>query len=221
MHEEDVAEDIVEELPPKQKQKLHAKYQALCERDGYKKIHGFAQLARNLRDEYRTASGASTEPGFVWVDTCCINKESSAELSEAVNSMYRWFHNAYLYIAFLGDVVGTEADLHSDFGRSRWFTRDWTLQELLAPGQVYFYNGTKTRGAAVIYKITGIHHDFLTKKASPIKASIAIRMSWAAARQTTRVEDETYCLMGIFNVNMPVLYGEGKAAVFRLQQEII
>ncbi|KDR67584.1 hypothetical protein GALMADRAFT_130388, partial [Galerina marginata CBS 339.88] len=165
---------------------------------------------------------------YIWVDTCCIDKTSSSELSEAINSMYQWYKSATVCYAYLSDVVPGDdpTDPHSSFSQSRWFTRGWTLQELLAPKIVTFHDsdwteiGTKFNLKAEISRITGISREVLSNE--PIGAfSIAQRMSWASKRETTRVEDIAYSLMGIFGINMPTLYGEGKRAFIRLQYEIL
>ncbi|KAF2489819.1 hypothetical protein BU16DRAFT_566919 [Lophium mytilinum] len=135
---------------------------------------------------------------YIWIDTCCIDKNSSSELSDAINSMYRY----------------------------NWFTRGWTLQELIAPSSVVFYDekweelGTKATLKEPISQITGIPCDVLLGVQSS-ESSIAQIMSWAANRQTTRQEDLAYCLLGLFDVHMPMLYGEGKNAFVRLQHEIM
>jgi hypothetical protein len=165
---------------------------------------------------------------YVWVDTCCIDKTSSAELSEAINSMYQWYKSSTVCYAFLSDVKtgDNSSDPNSSFSKSRWFTRGWTLQELLAPYTVVFYDGnwteigTKSTLQMDISRITGIAVEGLSTKVT-VDFSIAQRMSWAAKRKTTRVEDIAYCLMGIFRVNMPTLYGEGEQAFIRLQHEIL
>ncbi|RFU32298.1 hypothetical protein B7463_g4011, partial [Scytalidium lignicola] len=176
---------------------------------------------------------------YAWVDTCCIDKTSSAELSEAINSMMGWYERSDVCYAFLEDVPpGTDAP--SAFARSRWFTRGWTLQELIAPRIVKFFASDwsllneKRVLSDFLSEITGINKDVLnwggsraqeTKgenlKSALNSASIAQRMSWAAKRQTTREEDLAYCLLGIFGINMPLIYGEGSRAFFRLQEEII
>ncbi|KAL1613223.1 hypothetical protein SLS60_001455 [Paraconiothyrium brasiliense] len=154
----------------------------------------------------------------VWIDTCCIDKSSSAELSEAINSMYKYYLEADVCFAYLSDMT---ADLET-FETSRWFTRGWTLQELVAPKRINFYDGSWTcRGDRdslqdVIRRVTRIS----TFK-NITELPVAVRMSWAAQRETTRDEDLAYCLMGIFDVNMPLLYGEGRKAFIRLQEEII
>lgn len=142
--------------------------------------------------------------------------------------MYRWYQDAQVCYAYLSDVSGGRdkdpREDDSEFRRSRWFTRGWTLQELLAPEIVIFFDrdwdeiGTKSTLEGLVELITGIKHLSTITSESP---SIAQRMSWAATRETTRVEDKAYCLMGLFGVNMPLLYGEGKNAFLRLQLEII
>lgn len=160
-----------------------------------------------------------------WIDSCCIDKASSAELSEAINSMFDWYRRAEVCYAYLTDVnlVSTyHSTKEKSFRNSAWFTRGWTLQELLAPQWVEFYDvnwkeiGTKSSLAPLITSITGIAHLFKFTD-----ASIAQKMSWASKRQTTRIEDQSYCLLGLFGVHMPPLYGEGKNAFHRLQMEII
>lgn len=162
---------------------------------------------------------------YVWVDTCCIDKSSSAELSEAINSMFSWYQRAKVCFAYLSDVNPSSST--REVRDSRWFTRGWTLQELLAPETVLFYDtdwcllGSKQDLHADIWSATGIHSDYLTGAEPLEKATIAQRMSWAANRQTSRKEDIAYCLLGIFGVNMPMLYGEGVKSFIRLQEEII
>lgn len=159
---------------------------------------------------------------YMWIDTCCIDKTSSAELSEAINSMYKWYENAKICYAYLSDVEDTH-----DLVDSKWFTRGWTLQELIAPQIVKFFNknwysfGSKNGLQKRIASITGIPTRVLTGT-KPSECSVAQRMSWAARRVTTRPEDRAYSLMGLFEVNMPMLYGEGGTKAFtRLQEEII
>ncbi|KAK5628873.1 hypothetical protein RRF57_004588 [Xylaria bambusicola] len=160
---------------------------------------------------------------WVWIDTCCIDKSSSAELSEAINSMFQWYKNAAVCYAFLYDVAN---DSEFDLADTRCVNRGWTLQELIAPREVIFYSkdwqvlGTRSKLSEHIAKVTRINEPFLTGR-SLDKASIAQRMSWAAKRTTSREEDEAYCLLGIFNVNMPLIYGEGRKAFRRLQDTIV
>lgn len=161
---------------------------------------------------------------FGWADTCCINKESSAELSEAINSMYQWYQNATVCYVYLSDVHSKH--WRTSLLRSEWFKRGWTLQELLAPQVVKFYDcswrllGTKRDLANEISSATGIPTNAI-ENGSLDQFSVAQKMSWAARRLTTRLEDSAYSLIGLFAVNMPLLYGEGEKAFFRLQDEII
>ena len=143
--------------------------------------------------------------------------------------MYAWYAAAKVCYAFLGDAVAGEDMTHplSTFRKSRWFTRGWTLQELIAPWDVVFFSGdwtiigSKDNLADLLEKITGIDRGVLLHQKSLDDVSIAARLSWAATRTTTRVEDEAYSLLGIFDINMPTLYGEGKRAFRRLQEEIM
>jgi hypothetical protein len=177
---------------------------------------------------------------YVWIDTCCIDKTSSAELQEAVNSMFKWYLHSSICFAYLEDVPSeidesTDSEIGDDLiSKSRWFTRGWTLQELVAPGNLIFYSkywdnlGTRASHANLISNKTKIDETILSESNSRSLqsripgGSVASRMSWAAFRETTRPEDIAYCLLGIFDVNMPLLYGEGeKKAFHRLQEEIL
>jgi hypothetical protein len=165
--------------------------------------------------------------GYAWVDTCCIDKTSSAELTEAINSMFQWYAQSKICYAWLADLgIDQPAE---DFASCRWFTRGWTLQELIAPREVEFYDeawgfrGTKATLSDKLQKVTGIDEEALRVGTIGILSAIPLarRMSWASRRVTTRLEDMAYCLLGIFSVNMPMLYGEGERAFVRLQEEII
>lgn len=165
---------------------------------------------------------------YIWIDTCCIDKSSSAELSECINSMFRWYKNSTVCIAFLADLSSEENRLEvSVLRKCRWWSRGWTLQELIAPTFLIFVDEswnlveTKADLADSIELITGINRGVLEGHQSLSTVSLAKRMSWAAARETTRVEDKAYCLLGIFEVNIPMIYGEGSKAFIRLQEEII
>jgi hypothetical protein len=173
---------------------------------------------------------------YCWIDTCCINKDSSAELSEAINSMYKWYAAASICYAYLEDFPesiiaggsgGDPGEVEKTMARCRWFTRGWTLQELIAPAVVEFYAadwseiGTKMSMQGAVSRITSIPVDVLTRAKMPRYYNVAERMSWAARRQTTRLEDEAYCLMGLFDVHMPMIYGEKRRAFRRLQEEIL
>ncbi|RYP60249.1 hypothetical protein DL771_010586 [Monosporascus sp. 5C6A] len=219
--EEVVYQDMRDSIP-----RWRLKYKCKA---GWQKISNCARQAR--RDGLR----------YVWVDTCCIDKSSSAELQESINSMYRWYHNAKVCYAYLSDADvrggGEEEGHHGDddplrFRRCRWFTRGFTLQELLAPRSVVFFAqdwtplGDRAGLAALVASITGIGEEYLVRGGGNDsllhRASVACRMSWAAGRETTRGEDAAYCLLGIFGIHMPLLYGEGIAGAFRrLQEEIM
>ncbi|KAG9229618.1 HET and ankyrin domain protein [Amylocarpus encephaloides] len=158
---------------------------------------------------------------YIWIDTCCFDKTSSAELSEALNSMYRWYQEAEEYYAYLADVPHNSvnqvpATTDPKFRDSRWFTRGWSLQELIASLSI----GTKSDLQRDISEITGIPGSFLLGD-DLRHASVAQRMSWASKRETSRTEDIAYCLMGLFGIYMPMIYGEGERAFNRLQEEIM
>ena len=173
---------------------------------------------------------------YVWVDTCCIDKTSSAELTEAINSMFRWYQQSKVCYAYLSDFAPIAADdsspqesFQANLGQCRWFTRGWCLQELLAPPHLRFFDrawqeiGMKSTLSGLISKITGVPEAVLVvpPKKNVRDFPIAARISWAAKRRTTRIEDMSYSLLGILDVNMPMLYGEGEKAFLRLQDEII
>ncbi|EHK48834.1 hypothetical protein TRIATDRAFT_158198, partial [Trichoderma atroviride IMI 206040] len=168
--------------------------------------------------------------GYAWIDTCCIDKTNLVELGEAINSMFRWYSLAIICYAYLSDVpAGDDSSvLGSKFRTSRWFTRGWTLQELLAPRHLRFYNavwhiiGTKGSKCTVVQEITHVPRQILLGIAKLHTESVAQRMSWAAQRETKRAEDLAYCLLGIFGITMPMIYGEGgREAFFRLQEQIM
>ncbi|KAH7377461.1 heterokaryon incompatibility protein-domain-containing protein [Cadophora sp. MPI-SDFR-AT-0126] len=171
---------------------------------------------------------------WVWIDSCCIDKSSSAELSEAINSMFQWYKSSRVCYTYLADVSGGVSDIQASghqFLASQWFTRGWTLQELLAPKYLMFFDSTWTFiGARNDWQANdpNVKLGKLIEQATGIKnladynnASVACKMSWAAGRSTTREEDRAYSLMGLFGVNMPPLYGEGPRAFHRLQLEIL
>lgn len=163
---------------------------------------------------------------YVWVDTCCIDKSSSVELSEAINSMFQWYKDSLICYAYLSDLRPF-TDLSRTLKSCRWFTRGWTLQELIAPTNINFFDqnwgfiGNKKDLMEEVSSITGIGVLVLNHTTPLSSVTVATRMSWASYRQTTREEDMAYCLLGIFSVNMPLIYGEGSKAFTRLQEEII
>ena len=202
---------------------------------GWQKLRGCCRTAREDGHEW------------VWIDTCCIDKSSSAELSEAINSMFNWYAKAEVCYTYLSDVdkedcvVGRsdprpliESPEGSLIPTSTWFSRGWTLQELIAPREMLFFDrrwnklGTRNGLSNMIESVTGISkrdwngwHQKSTVGQYRAR-SVAQRMSWASKRETTREEDMAYCLLGLFSVNMPLLYGEGgRKAFYRLQLEIL
>ncbi|OTB07250.1 hypothetical protein M426DRAFT_318279 [Hypoxylon sp. CI-4A] len=162
---------------------------------------------------------------YVWVDTCCIDKRDPTELGEAINSMFKFYTEAKICFAYLADLIWEHDGTHL-YG-CRWFTRGWCLQELIAPKVMKFYDknwqsiGSRNALSEYIVAITKIDASVLRHEGSLDMIPIARKMSWAAKRQTTRIEDMAYCLLGIFDIHMPLLYGEGANAFIRLQEEII
>jgi len=202
--------------------KLEAHRSEICQRDGYQKILQSCEQAK--KDGYK----------WLWIDTYCIDKRSSAELSEAINSMCRWYENSRICYAYLHDVHGPSFPVAKDYERyprsngwPEWFSRGWTLQEMIASWDVQFFNrdwhpiGDRTVLAPTLETITGVPQQILKEGLSSNPPCVAQIMSWAANRTTTRVEDKAYSLMGLLGVNMPMLYGEGQKAFHRLQLEII
>ncbi|EXJ83998.1 hypothetical protein A1O3_04665 [Capronia epimyces CBS 606.96] len=188
--------------------------------------HNVKKRAAYIKIKYACETAIRKDLDYVWVDTCCIDKSSSAELSEAINSMFRWYRDAKVCFAYLEDVdtlgrLGPRA-----LEKSRWFTRGWTLQELLAPDNILFFGksfaflGTKDDLSERVAAITRIPKAVIQGKKQYSEYSVAARMSWASRRSTTRPEDMAYSLLGIFGINMPLLYGEGAGAFVRLQEEI-
>ena len=183
----------------------------------------------SLSKKIQRACAVAREHGFhyIWIDTCCINKTSSAELSKAINSMFNWYRCSKVCYVFLSDVDDRDDPHYTHLLGSNWFKRGWTLQELIAPASVLFVTSTwKVSGsradlAECLWQVTGIPPSILTRRRTPSDYSVCTRMRWASQRQTTRLEDEAYCLMGLFDVSMPTNYGEGERAFTRLQYEIM
>ncbi|KAK4041429.1 heterokaryon incompatibility protein-domain-containing protein [Parachaetomium inaequale] len=179
--------------------------------------------------DYCCLQAAADGYDWAWVDTCCIDKRSSAELSEAINSMFRWYKESAVCYAYFADVQAHTDPvlLHTELAGARWFTRGWTLQELLAPRDMVLYAhdwkriGTRLEMSDSLSQITRIEVKYLCGSLPLDTASVSKRMSWAARRNTSRTEDLAYCLLGLFDVNMALLYGEGKKAFGRLQKKII
>jgi len=162
------------------------------------------------------------------VDTCCIDKSSSTELSEAINSMFRWYQESSLCYVYLADVHGHGGEDMDKFFQSKWFTRGWTLQELVAPTALTFYNSRgltlfdKRNALKSIQSRTSIPATLLSGKKSLSDFSTEEKFSWAQGRETKREEDMAYCLFGLFDVHMPLIYGEGKKkAMDRLRRKVL
>ncbi|KAH7909625.1 hypothetical protein BJ138DRAFT_1154769 [Hygrophoropsis aurantiaca] len=185
---------------------------------GYKKLKEFCKKAKEFGCD------------FVWSDTCCIDKTSSAELDEAIRSMFRWYRGSHICIAYLADSSSI-----ADFEKEAWFKRGWTLQELLAPVKLKFYgkgwvplsraendkgNGRDNRIMDAISTFTRIPISDLISF-QPRTDRVREKMSWASTRRTTKVEDVAYSLIGIFDVSLMVAYGEGRRAFFRLLETIV
>ncbi|KAH6612850.1 heterokaryon incompatibility protein-domain-containing protein [Chaetomium sp. MPI-SDFR-AT-0129] len=224
-------------------------FQDIANLDLARKKKGFTKIQlcceQALHDDY----------DWAWVDTCCIDKSSSAELSETINSMFKWYNEAETCYAFLSDMAplldeeqprsphqfenrgnGLRASgpeitelaappRYPRFMKSRWWTRGWTLQELIAPPAVEFYDRDwqhitcKDTCKELISAATRIDRAILSNADYLSVFPVAERISWVAERNTTREEDMAYCLLGLLNVNMPLLYGEGARKAFRRLQE--
>ena len=192
---------------------------------------GFVKLKRFCEEAFELGCA------YGWADTCCINKGDSSELSEAINSMYRWYQRSHICIVYFKDVP------EKAMMKSEWFDRGWTLQELIGPRNAYFYDrnwkliGTKSgllaednhnleligMNSELLAELslkTRIPKDVLSHATSPLTCSVAQKMSWAANRKTERDEDRAYSLLGILGVYMPLIYGEGMKAFLRLQRTI-
>jgi tetratricopeptide (TPR) repeat protein len=169
-----------------------------------------------------------------WVDTCCINKTDAVELQRSINSMFQWYKNASKCYVYLSDVSmpddkvenDSNLDFEAAFRTAKWFTRGWTLQELLAPSSVEFFSadykrlGDKVSLERLIHERTGLPLEVL-QGYDPTKFSVDERVSWAAKRETKHEEDMVYSLLGIFGVFLPLIYGEGRENAFRrLRQEV-
>lgn len=169
---------------------------------------------------------------YFWVDTCCIDKKNAVELGAAINSMFRWYQDAARCYVYLADVSKPDMSVANDwmwkesFKASRWFTRGWTLQELIAPLHVKFFSeegnplGSKLSLEQDIHEVTRIPFQAL-RRSRISEFEVDERMKWAARRQTTIEEDQVYCLLGIFEIFIPPIYGEGKANALSRLQEVI
>ena len=223
-------------------QLCHSLASLVGQRDGDAGVHCAQRIqsapsSRYSQGEPGTRAGARDDGyDWVWADTCCIDKTSSAELTEAVNSMFRWYASAEVCYVLLSDVEldegGSEppaASIRTQLEKSAWFTRGWTLQEMLVPKKQIFYDsnwkriGDREQEAfkSMIQSITNIDKDLFGNLSRIRSASVAEKMAWISSRQTSRLEDITYRMLGIFDVYMPLIYGEGMNAFRRPQREII
>lgn len=200
----------------------NVKKQKGAQKRGYGKIHFCAEQAKHDGLQH------------FWVDTCCIDKTNAAELSESINSMFRWYQRAakcYVYLSDVSSEIASEDEpprstWKQELRSSKWFTRGWTLQELLAPSGVEFFSleqerlGNKQSLSQTIHEITGIPIRAL--EGTPLsKFSAEERMSWSKPRTTSRKEDKAYSLLGLLSISMIVNYGEGEQNAFdRLRSEI-
>jgi hypothetical protein len=188
--------------------------------DGAKKIRDACQVVKE-----------SLGLQWLWADTCCINKVDAEEVNEAVSSMFSWYQSSTVCLAYLSDVPTANTDnnelLSSQVRNSRWFTRGWTLPELLAPSELIFHAADWTvlgrrddSLAELISEITGIDQAYLSGRKNVQQASISKILSWMSNRKTSRVEDMVYCMLGILGIDMEIHYGEGRGAVDRLRGKI-
>jgi hypothetical protein len=208
---------------------------------GYKKVQDFCAFIRRTNVTNTRAMevrGLKRDCQWLWIDTACIDKSSSAELSESINSMYYWYTNAEVCYAYLSDVQSPHPTAAiMEFMTSQWFTRGWTLQELLAPRIVVFLDrnwgvighkhslpdcdlGCQGFGPelnAKIERITSIEQNVMVRRIS--NWSFEKVKHWSSLRETTRFEDRAYCLLGLLGINMVPIYGERENAWDRLEEE--
>lgn len=198
------------------------------DKPGYRKLRRSAKWAR------------ADDLDYVWIDTCCIDKTKSQVLLEAINAMFSWYQQSAICYVYLSDFQapsdameasfsegeGIETFHAGHFASSRWFRRGWTLQELLAPRAIRFFNGRgeyighKAKLSESICVATGI--DMRALCGFPLSEfSFDERLEWANNRTTKRPEDKAYSLLGIFDVRMRLDYGEGEKSAFtRLRKKI-
>jgi hypothetical protein len=193
-----------------------------CKRKaGYAKLQFCGRQAKQDRLEH------------FWIDTCCINQTNSSELIEAITSMFRWYKNAVKCYVYLADVHFPPDDISAQpqmvweeaYRQSRWFRRGWTLQELLAPKALEFFSkegvllGSREMLRGLVHAITAIPVAAL--QGTPLSHfPVDERFRWVAGRETKKIEDKAYCLLGIFDVSMTPRYGEGEKALQRLRNKV-
>ena len=199
---------------------------------------GWGKIAWACNEARNNLKGGADKS--LWIDSCCIDKSKQTEESESFSLMAQWYGGAEVCYTYLQDVsnneleytkkerqhVGAPLDGLGQFGWSRWFDRGWTLQELLAPPHMQFFDynwdfiDTRQNLSLEIEAATKIDQRYLNDGRYK-EACIAIKMSWMANRTTSKVEDTAYALLGLFGVRMPTDYGEGPAAFIRLQETLI
>ncbi|THV01903.1 hypothetical protein K435DRAFT_376728 [Dendrothele bispora CBS 962.96] len=191
--------------------------QELKRKSGFRKIFAACQKARD--DGF----------DFIWIDTCCLDKTNHEEIATNIKFMYSFYQNSEVCYVYLADVwkEGMPWE-HATFCRSEWFQRGWTLQELLAPRQVVFFDaawnriGDKHQLKDAINHLTGIPPSVLEGTTSIQSVDIQTRMSWCAGRKTTKSSDLAYCLLGILGVVMEPNHGEDVETAFeRLQAKLV
>lgn len=199
-------------------------------------IHGTAESKAGGYRKIRFCGEQAARDGlrYFWVDTCCINKADAIEVQKSINSMYRWYKDAAKCYVYLSDVSmsderassASEIDFESALRSAKWFTRGWTLQELLAPSSVEFFStdharvGDKHSLERLIHQRTGVPVEAL-RGYDQTRFSVDERISWAEKRETKHEEDLAYSLLGIFGIFLPLIYGEGKDNAFRrLRKEV-
>lgn len=217
---------------------------------GHQKVERFCKMVILMNKEVQTsaawkAMGYHLDCDWIWIDTACINKTDSVELSESINSMFEYYRRAAVCYVYLPDVrsTGDHQGAMLDFMQSTWFTRGWTLQELLAPGIVVFLTrewevlGHKCdhdkRLCSLVCRAFGKQLDLVVSRITNIPLSVIRdygaakslsvdqRLTWVQRRVTTRPEDRAYCLLGICEVFLVPIYGEGGHAWTRLQAAIL
>ena len=169
---------------------------------------------------------------YVWFDSGCIDKSSSTELEESIRSMFNWYRNSKICIVHLANTIHL-----SDLRRDPWFTRGWTLQELLAPKRVKFFG--KSWQDITLDSINNDKDSYLKVPLWRIISSITRiplptlldftpgidhardAFVWVSNRKTTRIEDIAYCLIGLLGIPLSIAYGEGNMAFRRLQVEVL
>ncbi|KAI4186290.1 MAG: hypothetical protein LQ346_005716 [Caloplaca aetnensis] len=194
-----------------------------------------SQPMKKIRDACRKARERRPPIEWLWVDTCCIDKTNNVELASALNSMFEWYFGATVCYGYLYDVkwdsssrqISKSTDPERPGKESAWFERGWTLQELLAPRHMEFYDGdwnfmdTRKNLANLLRERTGIAEQYLTGASKFKAACVATKMSWMAGRTTTAVEDIAYSMLGLLNITMEIRYGEGVKAFMRLQRTLM